>query len=411
MPLGCSLGGGLRSTLAAARLTASLAPLCPRPGAKPQVDLFTPIMHTALLVWKHSAHYSTAARMAALLQEVCNDLIAQVGEGGGRLPRRQQQPWAACTQGPCLAAALQIEPTNLAHPLLSPRPQAQRFIPGPELLRMDPSEACDKLRLALKVLGGFKSTYFAYRGLSAAECPDNPWRFQNAAVFSRLDRREGGGGGGRAEEQQGVGQLGSPAASQGAPSRPPPPPGPNQPTRAPHSFLPPLPDTHILPNPRHMARCSAMLTLAGAVLQFSRLERVEVGGTKGVSAAIKAVHADFMAAYERFQQVWGRVAGVERGWAGRAGPCCWETPPRVLQAINLGVFGPCQALTPATHPCPSPPCQVPYDVMDVDAPGFAADHGALRAAISELEHRLGALIMQVGGGAKGGAVEFAAAEG
>jgi hypothetical protein len=46
-----------------------------------------------------------------------------------------------------------------------------------------------------------------------------------------------------------------------------------------------------------------MLTLAGAVLQFSRLERVEVGGTKGISAAIKAVHADFMAAYERFQQV------------------------------------------------------------------------------------------------------------
>jgi hypothetical protein len=33
--------------------------------------------------------------------------------------------------------------------------------------------------------------------------------------------------------------------------------------------------------------------------------------------------------------------------------------------------------------------------MDVDAPGFVADHGALRAAITELEHRLGALIIQV----------------
>ena len=60
-----------------------------------------------------------------------------------------------------------------------------------------------------------------------------------------------------------------------------------------------------------MARCSEMLNLAGTVLQFSRLERVEVGGTKGknISAAIKAVHADFIAAHERFQQV-GAASGV-----------------------------------------------------------------------------------------------------
>ena len=67
-------------------------------------------------------------------------------------------------------------------------PQAQRFVPGPELLHMDPGEACDKLRLALKVLGSFKSNYFTYRALSAVECPSNPWRFQNTAVFARLDR-------------------------------------------------------------------------------------------------------------------------------------------------------------------------------------------------------------------------------
>lgn len=48
-----------------------------------------------------------------------------------------------------------------------------------------------------------------------------------------------------------------------------------------------------------------MLTLAGTVLQFTRLERVEVGGTKGknITAAIKTAHADFIAAHERFQQV------------------------------------------------------------------------------------------------------------
>jgi hypothetical protein len=36
--------------------------------------------------------------------------------------------------------------------------------------------------------------------------------------------------------------------------------------------------------------------------------------------------------------------------------------------------------------------------MDVDAAEYGADHGALRASISELEHRLGALIVQVGAG-------------
>jgi hypothetical protein len=38
---------------------------------------------------------------------------------------------------------------------------------------------------------------------------------------------------------------------------------------------------------------------------------------------------------------------------------------------------------------------VTYDVMDVDVPAFASDFEAFRAVISELEHRLGALILQV----------------
>lgn len=40
--------------------------------------------------------------------------------------------------------------------------------------------------------------------------------------------------------------------------------------------------------------------------------------------------------------------------------------------------------------------QATYDVMDMDAPQYAADHAALRATILQLEHRLGALIIQVG---------------
>jgi hypothetical protein len=40
-------------------------------------------------------------------------------------------------------------------------------------------------------------------------------------------------------------------------------------------------------------------------LQFGRLERVEVGGTKGkaLTNAIKQVHADFLTAHGKFQEV------------------------------------------------------------------------------------------------------------
>lgn len=41
--------------------------------------------------------------------------------------------------------------------------------------------------------------------------------------------------------------------------------------------------------------------------------------------------------------------------------------------------------------------QITYDVMDVDAPGFEADFHTFREVVRELEHRLGALIMQVSG--------------
>ena len=44
---------------------------------------------------------------------------------------------------------------------------------------------------------------------------------------------------------------------------------------------------------------------AWSALQFGRLERVEVGGTKGkaLTNAIKQVHADFLVAHGKFQEV------------------------------------------------------------------------------------------------------------
>ncbi len=37
------------------------------------------------------------------------------------------------------------------------------------------------------VIGHFKSTYFDYKAKANAECPRNPWKIQNSAVFVRLD--------------------------------------------------------------------------------------------------------------------------------------------------------------------------------------------------------------------------------
>jgi dynein heavy chain len=41
-------------------------------------DQFKPLLHVMLLIWKHSSSYSSSARFATLLREVCNDLIMQV---------------------------------------------------------------------------------------------------------------------------------------------------------------------------------------------------------------------------------------------------------------------------------------------------------------------------------------------
>lgn len=89
------------------------------------VDLFKPIMHTLLLIWKGSKHYGSP-RFVTLVTEICNDLIMQ-----------------AC-----------------------------KFIPGADLIQMDPSEATEKLRLAIRILANFKQQffYFDFSKVSPFEC-------------------------------------------------------------------------------------------------------------------------------------------------------------------------------------------------------------------------------------------------
>eukprot|EP00951_Prasinocladus_malaysianus_P027610 scaffold248621_cov41-Prasinocladus_malaysianus.AAC.2 len=81
------------------------------------VQLFKPIMHTLLLIWKHSKYYKTAGSFVVLIREICNDLIMQ-----------------AC-----------------------------KYVPGDEIMGMEAQEAVDKLRMTLKVLGTFKSYFFDYK--------------------------------------------------------------------------------------------------------------------------------------------------------------------------------------------------------------------------------------------------------
>jgi dynein heavy chain len=52
------------------------------------VSLFRPILHTLLLIWQHSKHYSSAPRLVALVRQISADLIQQArkfcpGEGPG----------------------------------------------------------------------------------------------------------------------------------------------------------------------------------------------------------------------------------------------------------------------------------------------------------------------------------------
>ena len=41
------------------------------------MELFKPMLHIILLIWKNSKHYNTPARLVVLMREICNALINQ----------------------------------------------------------------------------------------------------------------------------------------------------------------------------------------------------------------------------------------------------------------------------------------------------------------------------------------------
>jgi dynein heavy chain len=195
--------------------------------------VFALLMHNILLVWKHSDSYSSPSRLVVLMREICNTIIKKAND----------------------------------------------FLEPETILEDEPQDAVDKLKAALKVVGTMKTVYFGYKARVALECPNNPWRFQNSALFVRLD-----------------------------------------------SFL---------------ERCHDILELCNTVLQFSKLETVEVGGTKGriLTTSVAQIFSDFT-----------------------------------------------QAITKFHH--------IDYVLADVEADKFDDDFYVFRVAIKELERRLGSVVTQ-----------------
>lgn len=94
------------------------------------------------------------------------------------------------------------------------------------------------LQTTIRIIGKFKSNYFEYKNKSIEECPDNPWIIPNTAIFIRLDL-----------------------------------------------FL---------------ERCHDILDFSQIILLFSKLSKIEVGGTKGktLTTSVAQIYSDFTQSVE-----------------------------------------------------------------------------------------------------------------
>lgn len=200
-------------------------------------QVFQPILHTILLIWKKSNFYNVPTRLVVLIRELCNELIRQ-----------------SCS-----------------------------FLSGQQVFELieadDTNQAVDMLHQTLRVCAKFKTTYFDYKAKANVECAENPWRIQNNALFVRLD-----------------------------------------------GFL---------------ERCHDILEFTQTIVQFNKLAKIEVGGTKGktLTTSVHQIYADFIDAVQCIQHV-------------------------------------------------------SYDIMDIDARAFDDDFYEFRSKIKELERRLTSVVTQ-----------------
>jgi dynein heavy chain len=124
--------------------------------------------------------------------------------------------------------------------------QAQRYISGPQIFSMiqneEAKEAVDKLEKTLEICTAFRDKYFLYKDVSEQQS-NGGWKIQSNALFVRLDAfRE---------------------------------------------------------------RCRDILDFTKTIVQFFKLERIDIGGTKGklLTATIANIYEEFKMAVTRFQEV------------------------------------------------------------------------------------------------------------
>lgn len=173
-------------------------------------ELFRPILHTVLLIWKNSEYYNTPTRIVILFKEICNALVEQ-----------------SC-----------------------------RYMSGEQVFTLIENEeaniAVSNLGTIIDICNKFKINYFDYKDQADRECPNNRWRLQNNAIFSRLD-----------------------------------------------AFL---------------ERCHDICDLTKTIIQFSKLAKIEIGCTKGrsLSESVHRIHRDFEIEVEKIQGVDYDIMDVER---------------------------------------------------------------------------------------------------
>lgn len=173
-------------------------------------ELFRPVMHIILLIWKNSRYYNTPARLVVLIREICNALISQ----------------------------------------------AFLYVSGRAVFEMitadEAGDAVKRLKKTLEICGEFKSTYADYKVTANTECPTNPWKIQNNALFLRLD-----------------------------------------------AFL---------------ERCHDVLEMTEIIVKFRKLEKIVIGGTKGkaLTFSIEDIYGDFAGAVSQFQAVPYDILDVEQ---------------------------------------------------------------------------------------------------
>ncbi|KEG12669.1 dynein heavy chain [Trypanosoma grayi] len=101
---------------------------------------FKRLFHYLYLLWTQSGFYNTSTRLVVLLREMCNDLIGMAAE----------------------------------------HVNVEEFAKG-----FEKKDAITRLGETLAICGQFKASYFHYK--SYVSTVARPWKFQNAAFFSRLD--------------------------------------------------------------------------------------------------------------------------------------------------------------------------------------------------------------------------------